>query len=148
MHILLQTIAALILFKSSFGAMSFETVASGASSGIERQIAEIVRSREDLERLWAEHGSNSIPPPDPPSVDFDADMLVCVFRGTQSSGGYSVRVESVEEDGGGVIIRYTASDPGPMAMVTMAMTQPHHIVKTKKILGAARFVEMAPPTDL
>ena len=108
-------------------AMPFETISKGHNSAIEEELTEVYRTRHDFERFWNRHGSNSYPPPHAPDVDFDSKMVVAVFVGMKNSGGYDVKITSVDHDVGTdeLVVNFMTSEPPPGAIVTMALTQPH-----------------------
>ena len=74
----------------------FETIDRGASSGIQDPLQAVYRNEEDFRSFWADHTSNAFPPPKAPDVNFNANMVVAVFWGTKSLGGYSPGVTSIE----------------------------------------------------
>jgi len=134
--------AAPLLRYASPAAMSFESIERGTYSGIKEARTELIRSADAFRTFWGEHGSGTNPPPPLPAVDFDTEMVAVVHRGDFGTGGYGVEVTSVEADGGDVLIKYTSSNPPLDAMVTMAFTQPFHVVKIPARAGPARFEEL------
>jgi hypothetical protein len=59
-------------------------------------------------------------------------MVVLVYVGSKSSGGYSVDITGVQDSGSSIVIIYKESGPGPYDTVTMAFTEPYHIIKMDK----------------
>lgn len=55
-------------------------------------------------------------------------VLVAVFQGEQSTGGYAIEVTSIERRGDQLVVRATFHSPAPGAMVTQALTSPAHVV--------------------
>jgi len=55
-------------------------------------------------------------------------VLVAVFQGQQSTGGYSVQITAIERNGDELVVRATFGVPAPGAMVTQVLTSPAHIV--------------------
>jgi protease stability complex PrcB-like protein len=55
-------------------------------------------------------------------------VLVAVFQGQQSTGGYSVQITSIERNGDQLVVRATFGVPGPGAIVTQVLTSPAHVV--------------------
>lgn len=140
--------ALLIVSSVSMQVVPFQTIEKGHSSGIEDAVTGVYRTREAFETFWARHGSNSMPPPDVPDVDFTARMVVAVFWGTRNSGGYSVEITSVNysEDGNELVVNYLTTDPPPGAILTMALTQPYHIVSLDASEKNVVFEGSAAPT--
>mmetsp|Transcript_7510 Transcript_7510/g.9626 ORF Transcript_7510/g.9626 Transcript_7510/m.9626 type:complete len:129 (+) Transcript_7510:155-541(+) len=119
--------------------ITFSTVAKGHNSGIKNSANEIIQSGSDFNELWRRHTSIFYPPPDVPPVDFLTETVLAVFRGTKSSGGYGVEVKGVEDTGDEIVVSCETTDPSPYDMVTMALTQPFHIVRTPKTTKDVRF---------
>ena len=61
------------------------------------------------------------------------------------SGGYSIRVQSIDDAEGSRTIGVHFSCPPPDAITTCAMTQPHHVVRMPKSTLPVMFVEVVPP---
>ncbi|MDP9280845.1 MAG: protease complex subunit PrcB family protein [Chloroflexota bacterium] len=55
-------------------------------------------------------------------------VLVAVFQGQQSTGGYSVHITAIERSGDELVVRATFGVPGPGAIVTQVLTSPAHVV--------------------
>jgi hypothetical protein len=55
-------------------------------------------------------------------------VLVAVFQGQQSTGGYSVHITGIERSGDQLVVRATFGVPGPGAIVTQVLTSPAHVV--------------------
>merc|ERR1712023_554169 len=87
-----------------------------------------------------------MPPPPLVEVDFATEMIICICLGTRSSGGYGVEVKSVDDVGGDLIVKYETSSPSGMA--TMALTQPHHIVRVARSDKSVKFEGNAAPLPL
>ena len=64
----------------------------------------------------------------PGEIDFDANDLVIVALGEQSTGGYSITIESIQLQGGELAVTGKASAPGPDAITTQALTYPYSAV--------------------
>jgi hypothetical protein len=55
-------------------------------------------------------------------------ILVAVFQGEQSTGGYAVHITAIERSGDQLLVRATFTAPGPGAFVTQVLTSPAHVV--------------------
>lgn len=115
----------------SASSVSFQTLARGQYSGVEDALTEVYRTRQDFEALWQQHGSKSSPAPAVPDVDFATQTVAVVFMGARNSGGFDIEVTSVDRkvDGSGLVVNFMTSNPPPDSMVTMAFTQPYHMVR-------------------
>lgn len=105
--------------------VAFETIRNGVySAWPERKMYVITNSTEwdvlkrDLNYLR--------------TIDFGKDMLVAVFLGERSSGGYGIEVSRIIETQDAVEVTVIEASPGSGCPVTLALTQPYHIVKIRK----------------
>jgi hypothetical protein len=64
----------------------------------------------------------------PGATASSARVLVAVFQGQQSTGGYSVHITAIERSGDQLVVRATFGVPGPGAIVTQVLTSPAHVV--------------------
>ncbi|MDP9252013.1 MAG: protease complex subunit PrcB family protein, partial [Chloroflexota bacterium] len=55
-------------------------------------------------------------------------VMVVAFQGQQNTGGYAIRITSVERRGDQLLVRATFTRPGPDAFVTQVLTSPAHVV--------------------
>jgi hypothetical protein len=55
-------------------------------------------------------------------------VLVAVFQGQQSTGGYSIQITAIERSGDQLVVRATFGVPGPGGIVTQVLTSPAHVV--------------------
>lgn len=53
---------------------------------------------------------------------------ITAFQGEQRSGGFAIRVERVTRSGDELRVHARFTEPGPGAIVTMALTSPAHAV--------------------
>ncbi len=112
-----------------------ETIARGTASQIGAHPPEvrIARSAEEWVALWQEHvGDVDIAPPGVP-IDFETEMVVGVFDAHETSG-YDVAVGpfwtlTTTE----VVLLVIHVEPEPGCPVDETPSQPHHIVKMRRV---------------
>jgi hypothetical protein len=85
------------------------------------------------ETQWQRTAGTRVPTPAAPAVDFSTSSVVAVYMGQQRSGGYSVEVTGAELTNGTLKVTVRQTSPGPGSMVTMALTQPYHLVRIPKV---------------
>lgn len=93
--------------------------------------------------IWAQDGweaiRDSLRPPEPfGSVDFSQTMLVLAAL-PQTSGGYRIQFESVEQDGELITASYAVYAPGPDCMTIMATTLPFQVIAVRRTAGEVVF---------
>jgi len=126
--------------------LNLTAIDKGFSSGVEEALQVAIRTEAEWHAFWRRHTSNTQPPRAPPAVDFSAEMAVCVFMGTQSTGGYSIQIKSIEQGASGLrVVCETTSPRG--GLTTQALTQPYHMVRVANSDASLEFVvsEAAPP---
>ena len=110
----------------------FETIARGGHGRIEEPVNMVIKDHEKWDSLWNKVYKTRIPKPDLPEVNFEKEMIIAVFMGYTSTGGYSVSIENIFAKGCKLTVERKVVTPGPDDLVTDEETQPFHIVKTTK----------------
>lgn len=113
--------------------VEFETLKKGNSSGVTHHQAVTLRKQKQWNEVWKK--MNSIYPNDistPTEVDFDTEMLIVVFAGDKSSGGHDIEIVRLYQEASTIVAVVENTSPSQNDMVTTALTQPYHIIKTKK----------------
>ncbi|MBN1571985.1 MAG: protease complex subunit PrcB family protein [Deltaproteobacteria bacterium] len=117
----------------SAGENTFSTLAKGYyASGIEEKVEAVFYDADAFSSFFKKNYIGVTPAPKIPEVDFKKDMVVAVSPGPRMSGGYDVEIVEIVEMEGKLVVEIRYSEPGPSAIVTTAITQPHHIVSTPK----------------
>ncbi len=68
----------------------------------------------------------------PPEIDFNEEMILVVFQGEKSTGGYGIEINKIVEKENAIEVLVIETLPGYGCMVTEALTSPYHIVKLQK----------------
>ena len=101
----------------------------GTYSGVEERKDVTIEDKASWEALWHEMGGMyTSGHSDPPEVNFDGKFAVAVFMGQKSSGGYSTTIDEIELDGNTLKVYVRERAPRPGQIVTMALSQPYHIL--------------------
>lgn len=102
----------------------------GTQSAIAKQRFEVIQNPAAFTALWKEHSADEVPAPPVPIVDFSERMVLAVFAGQRSSGGYDIAVDRFEETPTkmNVVVRLTV--PGRGCMVSSVLTSPYQFVTT------------------
>jgi len=108
--------------------LPFSVVASGNNSGYDERTLLLVETREEWETVWATANSRVLPAPPLPRIDFQTHFAAAVFMGQKPTGGYSVHVDSIIDEGNRVVIFLRDEFPPEDAMLTQALTQPWQVV--------------------
>ena len=113
--------------------LTFETISKGSYSGHDERKDYVIRESSEWENLGDKMQSRVSPTPDLPDVNFNDEMVIAVFQGSQSTGGYAIEITKIVEKENSVEVFIKETSPSPDSMVTQAFTQPYHIVKTKRV---------------
>jgi hypothetical protein len=134
-------IAALLLVAICFGALvfyewrgeqidlSFETISQSDYGGYENHEYLFIENSEDWGRIWSlalPDGSLS------PEINFSTHIVIAVFMGERSTGGYEVSIDRITDVGGEIIVNVDEIYPGRI-FVTEAFTWPRHIIKVERV---------------
>lgn len=76
--------------------MESQELLRGNLSSIHSNECVVVRNKDEWQTLWKRHGAVQFPPPSPPAVNFDKEMVLAVFLGERPSAGYSVEVRAID----------------------------------------------------
>ena len=122
--------------------ISFSTIDKGFRSGIKERKVVTIKSEKEWESFWHLHNAPFAPEKQIPLIDLQQEMIVAVFSGEKNTGGYGITITKIEEDQkkGEIIVLLLETQPPPKAMFTQAITQPYHIVKTRRIDLPVKFV--------
>jgi hypothetical protein len=82
-------------------------------------------------RLWGSLVYEGGPPA--PEVDFSRHSVIAVFQGDQRSSGFDITITKIVKRDGRVLVHVKEVIPEDACKVLMVITQPFHIVLTKKI---------------
>jgi hypothetical protein len=66
-------------------------------------------------------------------IDFSENQVILLSMGEKPTGGYTIRVDSVEEINGTLKLIATETHPGSNCMVTQALTAPYLFVKVLSV---------------
>lgn len=108
--------------------VSFETAQKGFYSGIDEPFETVIKDRDTWETFWANLHSIQFPSPSLPDIDFSKNMVIGVGMGSRSSGGYSAEIKNIIVEDGKLAVNLVEFQPGSNCLVTMAITQPYHLV--------------------
>lgn len=123
-------------------AIKWEEVASGAYCGISEEKRMLIKDQNAWQALWEQVGSNRIPAPELPEVNFEEKALVALFMGDRNNGGYGQSIDRIEVEKERLVVRLVHSSPGKNCITTSAIVQPYTIVAVdKKYATDASFVK-------
>ncbi len=113
--------------------LTFETISKEYVSSHDDSEDYVIKETSEWSNLWDIVYSTVTPKPDLPIIEFNDEMIIAVFMGYRSSGGYSIEITKIVEKENSIEIFVTETSPLPGSNVTDGIEHPHHIVKTEKV---------------
>ena len=138
-RLLLSSVITLWTVAALAAGAPFSTIEQGSASGVTSPTTLVIRSEEEWQVLWARHAAVRAPTPGPPQIDFSREMVIAVFAGERTTGGFTVEVTAIDVSSGAIRVTYHESDPPPDSFLTQALTQPYHLVTTPRVEGPITF---------
>ena len=121
--------------------VSFDIISQGAFSNISLPNQLVIKNNKDWQRVLRIHGNS--PEAKKISIDFDDKIVIAIFAGQQSSGGYHVGVSNIKRIDSNLYVTVTFSAPRKNESVSLALTQPYVMFSTNKVDG--KIIFLAPP---
>lgn len=119
---------------------TFNTVQKGQVSPYTTDLApqiSVLRNEVQWTTFWDLLHMGYTGKPPLPSVNFSESVVIAVVDTSRPSGGYSVAITKVEATKSGITVHASAVGPGQDCGVTLALTQPFHIVTVAPFTGEA-----------
>ena len=113
--------------------ISFETIAKGEHSAYTDATQMVINQQFVFSDLWKKMHAIYSEIPNEPQIDFSSSTAIAVFMGQKNTGGYSIEIVKILDAGDNVVVYVKETKPWPGSIVTQALTQPYHIVKTEKL---------------
>ena len=107
----------------------FETVDSGVWGRYADRANFVIRNETIWENVWLELYNGYEPIPDTPTVNFSSEMLIAVFQGERTSGGYWTNITRITMTSLYYVVYVDEVHPGEGCVVTAVLTYPYQIVK-------------------
>jgi protease stability complex PrcB-like protein len=112
-------------------------------TGILEPRRQVIQDPNAWAQFWSELGMG-----EQPEVDFTRDLVIAVASGQHRTGGFSIAVEQVTQQGGELTIRVVETTPGPDCVTTSELTQPVEAVAIPVVqLFSWHFVERKATSD-
>ena len=112
--------------------VKFEEVCKGNYCGITDRKHQVIKTQEEWSKLWEKTFSIQTPKPTLPKIDFNKEMILGIFSGEHSTGGYDIEITGIRKQKGEINASFFYVSPGPKCEVTSALTQPYCFIKLKK----------------
>jgi len=111
------------------------------SNFIESQYT-LVESKEALVSIFETINSTREPGMEIPSIDFSTESILLLAMGQKNTGGYSISVDRIVNEGDDWVVYVKNSAPGPTDFVTDVITTPCILVSIPKTSSNIVFKEV------
>ena len=113
--------------------IEFQTISKGYYSGFKSPAYFVIANEDEWADIWNKHDSICQPRNTPLEVNFSETTIIAVFMGEFKTGGYGIEIKEITDVGRSVIVKVEKTYPDKESIVTLALSQPYHIVKTDRI---------------
>jgi len=120
-------------------ANDMRTVVKGSFSGIQEECRLVVTNQAGWDAVWKRHTVKKTPKEPAPEVNFEKETVLAAAQGQQRTGGFSIEIAGVEQQGEKTIVTVRERKPKPGGITIQALTAPIHIVAVPKISGEVEF---------
>ncbi|MBW3538116.1 protease complex subunit PrcB family protein [Candidatus Parcubacteria bacterium] len=110
----------------------FTTLVSGDSRGPGDKRSVLIKEPAQWRRFWGEVHAHITPPPPLVEVDFKQNMVVAAVMGQKPTAGHSIKVIGITETADKLLVTVRETSPGAGCVTAQALTNPYHLVKTKR----------------
>ena len=116
-------------------------IGGAAYTGVDEPLRAIIRTQSEWREVWGRLAAGTIPPPEPPAVDFERRMVIMAALGVKPTGGYAIEIEDVRATPDSLYITVFETSPGPGCITTQAFTAPVAVVAVERHPGEPVFRE-------
>ena len=99
----------------------------------------VIRSSAEWEELWQQLHRYTVPQPLLPEVAFQQHILLAVFAGEKTSGGYDIQIKRITQTQHETTVHATETSPGRGQMTTANMSYPYQVVRAPRFDLPVRF---------
>lgn len=122
-------------------------IQSGDNGGYKTKTNLVISTQKEFLKIWEQAFANYMNKESAPEVDFKKNIILLVALGEKTSGGYTIKVNSVIESEDNTIVNILNTSPGKGCMTTEALTYPYQIVQIEKPNNTVKFSEMEKVID-
>lgn len=110
-------------------AITFETIVQDFYGGMSNSKFVVINDLKSLDEIYILINKNRYSKLEVPEVNFEKEMIIALFLGERTSGGFSISVERILNNNNNVMVFYKIVTPKQDDMLASVMTQPFCIIK-------------------
>lgn len=107
-------------------------LSTGTNSAFVTKTNQTILDKEEFKKVWDIAFANFMNKKSLPEIDFENKMVLLVAMGEHNSGGYTIKINKIEEFDENIVVTIGEKKPGKTCMTTSVMTYPYQIVSLKK----------------
>ena len=111
----------------------------GYHCGYTEPLRVVIYTENQWDEIWKKVQVLRLPVPELPKIDFGKEMVIAVFMGTRSSGGYEIEIKNISKTEKEIVVGVEEKEPSSDSLRTMAVTSPYHLVIVKRSSLPVRF---------
>lgn len=121
-----------------------QQVEAGVHSHVDEPLFMVITNSQDFVALYQRIHASRLLGPTPPDVDFRARIVVAVFMGEKSTGGYAITLDRVTVENRVATIVFTERHPSKGSSQAAMVTTPYALATLQRgDCAAVRFVNAA-----
>ena len=109
----------------------FVELSTGINGDFSKKKNTIITNQKEYNTAWAAAFSRFSDQPKPAQIDFKNKIILLVTMGEKNSGGYTIKIDSIEENEKNIIVTILETSPGKGCITTSMMTYPYQMVEVK-----------------
>ncbi len=115
-----------------------------AFCGVTEPRTVVIDSTNAWNKLWGQVNANRLSPAAPPHLDFSQQVVVGVFLGTKTTGGWAVSITDVRLSDGALLVVAHLTSPASGMVVAQVLTQPYSIVVIPRTIDGQTITHETP----
>jgi len=120
--------------------LAFKTIGEGGyADGIKEAKNLVIKDPAKWEEVCKEIHASDPKDVNLPAIDFQNKMIIAVFNGKHSTGGFDISIDQVCKTNNATKVDVIKESPGRGCNITMAITSPYQIVKVDRQAGDVDF---------
>jgi hypothetical protein len=123
---LIASLSIVFVFPLFIG-FNFDTIELGYYCAHRERYDYFIQTQQEWDALWQRTSSSEIP-----DIDFSSNIVIAVYMGERVTGGFRIEIINIVESITHRRVYIRETSPSPSDPVTLALTQPYHIVKLNR----------------
>lgn len=103
----------------------------GSHGGFDEAKSLVIKTEEELQKIYTKINMIRRPGLPVPKIDWENEMVIAIFMGEKTTGGYSAKVENIIQNSDNSL-EVIVNEKAPQGMATMVICQPFYICKVKR----------------